>query len=276
MPTVRRVVIPLIIGVGLCLCGAILVASYFGVSATRAPVLAQRAPASAPPGTPAPTDAIENVPQPASTSNPASTPAQTSDTPVPVPTSMAPPNPGPMKEDVVRLTNEARIRNGQAELALDAQLSAAAQEWAETMASAGDYQHSGVDRLTSIMEAGTFGAVGENIHAPERQCSAGPSCTHVSAQPTSGTLHVDWLASSSHRQNMLDGRWDRVGVGVFCGVDGRVWAVSLFASSTPTIDQPILPPGTLTAPLEFNDAGYTCTGEFRESNPSWRHPVTLH
>lgn len=177
-------------------------------------------------------------------------------------------------DDLLLRTNEARAAHQVAPLLVDATLEAQAAQWARQMAETGLYEHSDLDRLTSIMNAGPFGAVGENIHAPERQCSAAPTCEHVSAQPTSGTLHVDWMASPTHRINVLDGRWDRAGFGVFCAADGRMWAVALFASSVPTINEPILP-NVNDAAFSFDDAGYTCLGEQRANNPSWRHPVGM-
>jgi len=177
-----------------------------------------------------------------------------------------------MLDDLLLLSNQTRAAYQMGPLESDPLLAAEAAIWARQMAETARYEHSDVARLSSIMSSGGFGAIGENIHAPERQCIAAPSCSHVMAQPTSGTLHVDWMRSPSHRINLLDGRWDRAGFGAFCAADGRVWAVALFASSTPTLNEPIAPP-TAVPELALDDAGFTCPGVQRPSNPSWRHPV---
>lgn len=177
--------------------------------------------------------------------------------------------------DVVARTNMVRASYQAGPLTVDPELSRAASQWASEMLETGTYQHSSDERLLGIMNTGAFGAVGENLHAPERQCAAAPSCDHPFADPTSGTLVVDWMRSPSHRLNMLDLRWDRIGVGVACSPDGRLWAAVLYASSTPTTTQPELPVVGPGAEPVLQDDGYTCRGHYRDANPKWQHPVSV-
>ena len=181
----------------------------------------------------------------------------------------------PMLRDIVERTNLVRAAYAVSPVQDDPDLALAAQAWADTMLESGTYQHSSDDRLVQVMNSGGFGALGENLHAPERQCQAAPTCEHPFANPTSGTLLVDWFRSPSHHGNMLDARWDRIGVGVACAPDGRVWAAVLYASSTPTNSEPV---GPSTLPVEepvLVDNGYTCSGEFRDTNPKWQHPTVF-
>lgn len=167
-----------------------------------------------------------------------------------------------------RLRSE-RSAAGISDVVDDPDLTRYATDWARSMATTG-YQHSSSERLSGIIAEVAAGSVGENIHAPESQCLLGTPCV-VAILPTSGVVHHDWMHSAIHRKLMLGKDWDRVGVGVHCAADGRLWAVLLFASPigsrTGIMDE--IPPGAVQR--DTND-GYTCNGVERPHSADWKHP----
>jgi len=171
--------------------------------------------------------------------------------------------------DVIRRANDERVAAGLSRLDLDPVLQAEAEGWAERMTREG-YVHSSQERLIDISRASSGGPVAENLHAPEVQCAAAMRCDLPEAHPTSGVLHVDWMRSSAHRSTLLDPAWDRVGVGVYCDVAGRMWAVALFSAPAGTVvdGDDVVP---YREPKASGNDGVTCDGSVRGESPEWKH-----
>lgn len=106
------------------------------------------------------------------------------------------------------LVNEARRNAGVHELVNDVDLNARAQEWADTMAARGQISHS---RLT-IPQGST--RVSEN----------------VGVAASVDRVHELLMNSTGHRNNILDARMTKVGIGATIGGDGRVYIVQIFAN----------------------------------------------
>jgi uncharacterized protein YkwD len=121
--------------------------------------------------------------------------------------------------DVLRLTNEFRTQYRLVALRIDARLSRAAQAHAENMARQGVMDHN-LDGITPVQRAtaarywSTY--VGENLAMIP---------THL---PPATEAVVGWENSLSHRDNMLDGNYRWLGVGVARGADGYVYVVQMF------------------------------------------------
>lgn len=98
-------------------------------------------------------------------------------------------------------------------LGLDRGLSDFAQEWAEHLAATGELAHR--DELGAAAWAAglRFSHIGEN----------------VGEGATIDELHDAFMASPTHRANIVAGDWTRVGVGVADGADGRMWVVVNFS-----------------------------------------------
>ncbi len=105
------------------------------------------------------------------------------------------------------MVNQARGANGKGRLALSDSLSRRAHNHSEQMADSGSLFH-------SCLECGKrrSPSMAENI-------GVGGSI---------GAVHDALMASSGHRENILDSRFDRVGIGVVRR-GGRVWVTELFA-----------------------------------------------
>lgn len=168
--------------------------------------------------------------------------------------------------DVEKRANSERAAAGLGELTWDENLRAAAAQWAERMASEG-YEHSPMDKLDGLRTDLGFGALAENIHNPTNQCPSQP-CLFEDYYPSSGTLHVDWMRSTDHRNAILEPGFSRIGVGVYCSANGDLWAVTLFASDFQT-RIPLLTQTTYKVPVIGTSDGYTCANRYKEHNPLW-------
>ena len=82
------------------------------------------------------------------------------------------------------------------------------------MGSSTSLHHSDIGQLL-----GPFDYVGENI----AMGSAGVSA---------GALHVAWMHSQEHRDNILSPGYQEVGIGVYCAPNGSIWATTEFARPT--------------------------------------------
>lgn len=126
-----------------------------------------------------------------------------------------------LAEDVVRLTNAARAKEGLAPLQPNESLMQAAQTYAQVLASGECFAHdcppvpSQRDRIARAGYGG-WKRIGENIAAGDR---------------TAEDTVAGWLESPGHRANILKAEIREIGVGVATG-DGqyRIYWVQVFAT----------------------------------------------
>lgn len=128
----------------------------------------------------------------------------------PTPTSLCD---DPQVQEVVRLTNEARLAAGVGPVVCDPSISRVAQAHGADMCARRFFAHLNPDGISPALRAERAGVefqmFGENI-----------AVGHTSP----ADVHDGWMRSPGHRRNLLDADFGRIGVGVFsCG--GRVnWA----------------------------------------------------
>jgi uncharacterized protein YkwD len=126
------------------------------------------------------------------------------------PTTTVAPAPLPPAFEVVLLVNEVRADVGCEPLAVDEELTAAAQLHAEDM-SARDYMEhvnpEGMDPTARAQAQGYDGPVGENI---------------AMGYPDAESVMDGWMNSPGHRENIENCDYDTIGVGV--DSDGWYWA----------------------------------------------------
>ena len=143
--------------------------------------------------------------------------------------------------DLLTRLNQERRARGLTPLTSDPKLVQFARGWSFTMSATG-FRHSDIRRLFE----GRFNFVGENI-----AWASGSGAT-------AGNIHTMWMQSTGHRQNMLSAGFDSIGIGVFCGPDGKLWATQNFghkSSAGPPTSSGNPPPN----PLVRGDAGiFTC------------------
>jgi len=169
--------------------------------------------------------------------------------------------------DIFRRVNDERRARGMATLRWDGTLAGMARDWSREMARRGALAH-----RTDLSRPG-FEGMGENVLMAPPSCgyyvtSGGrvPSsaCFEVQAFPSSGAAHTLWMQSAGHRQNVVQPGYDAVGIGVYCGPGGVVWAVQNFGrysgSSRPGYTQSPPPLQPFARP---DTGGPTCTGETR-------------
>ncbi|MET3769669.1 hypothetical protein ABIB15_002373 [Marisediminicola sp. UYEF4] len=140
-------------------------------------------------------------------------------------------------DQIVAATNAERAKVGQPALARNSRLDAAAQEWAQTMSSSGNFVHSTTTWRSTRVDAGWTG-MGENIAA---------------GYPAAGAVMIGWMNSPGHRDNILRSSYTHMGVGFVAR--GNYW-VQLFATY-PRADAgpwPIMRPAHLSTIYELVSA----------------------
>jgi uncharacterized protein YkwD len=120
-----------------------------------------------------------------------------------------------MARDVLDRVNAEREARGLAPVSWNDELAGVAREWSAEMADTGTFEHQDIAQVLRSGELAGFTSMGENIFS-----STGPV--------PAGTIHAGWMRSDSHRVNVLNPGWDRLGVGVVCAGDGSVWATQEF------------------------------------------------
>jgi uncharacterized protein YkwD len=104
--------------------------------------------------------------------------------------------------------NESRKAYSIAPLGVDSAATTYAENWARKMASAGRISHSPL----SFSICPTCSMLGEN----------------VGVGTDLAKLHDAFMASTAHRTNILNPKFDEVGIGVYKSADGRYWVTEVF------------------------------------------------
>ncbi|HVT01367.1 MAG TPA: CAP domain-containing protein [Patescibacteria group bacterium] len=120
--------------------------------------------------------------------------------------------------DILRLTNEQRAQNGLGALTLDSTISNVARAHSQDMVTRNFFDHVNPDGLDPFqrMKIGgvTFGAAAENI----------------GAGPTADIIVNAWMNSAGHRANILNGAYNRIGIGVVSDPHYGLMATQDFAN----------------------------------------------
>jgi uncharacterized protein YkwD len=126
--------------------------------------------------------------------------------------------PGPKEAAVlVKWLNAARKREGVGKLVRDKALDAVARAHAAAMLAAGRVGHD-------------VGDGGPEERADAAGIKASRVGENVARAPTLARVHAVLWDSPSHRENMLDGSFRRVGVAAIEDARGRFWSVQVFAN----------------------------------------------
>lgn len=141
--------------------------------------------------------------------------------------------------DVYIRVNDERRARGLPPLVWHEGLADIARRWSEEMI-ATTYEHSSPEFRVHPEFVGS----GENIYMGPR---------------SSDELHVGWMRSDGHRENILNPDYTAIGVGVVCRNDGAMWATQIFGvphGASPS--QGRVP--TQAEPVERPDPGLACPG----------------
>lgn len=174
-----------------------------------APSPTQSAPAAAATATPRPPTP---VPPPPPTS-----------TPVPPPPPAAPVSLGGLEQQMFSAHNVERANNGVAALQIDGTLTQLARQRAQDMASKGYFSHTSPTGQTAFSLLNASGYVytlaGENLARNNY-----PDSQSVSVAMSG------FMASPTHRVNVLETKFSRVGIGMAVGADGLKYFAVIFAA----------------------------------------------
>jgi uncharacterized protein YkwD len=125
----------------------------------------------------------------------------------------AEPNVAAIRAELLKLHNQERKDADQKPLTLNAELTKAAQAYAEYLAESGEFSHTAKGTMRSrVKDAGYDAvAVGENI---------------ASGQTSAAAVMKDWLESKTHKENILREEFVEVGFGLAVDKEGEwIWVV---------------------------------------------------
>lgn len=126
---------------------------------------------------------------------------------------------GSMHEQVLALTNSHRAANGRAALVANAQLSQAAQAFAELMGRENFFSHTSPDGTSAgerIAQTGyDYRTWGENI---------------AYGQKTAAAVMNGWMNSSGHRSNILNSGFKEIGIGYYLDESNTAYWVQDFGA----------------------------------------------
>ncbi len=132
-----------------------------------------------------------------------------------------------LSRDYFNRLNDERAARGLPALGWDDGLASRSHDWSVGMGNSKNFAHSDLNPLLS-----RFSAAAENIATG-------------SAGVTADAIHVAWMKSDHHRENMLAGNLDVVGIGTYCAPDGSMWVTEEFGrfpNSTKPSGFPTSPP----------------------------------
>lgn len=129
-------------------------------------------------------------------------------------TSSTPPS-DPFINDLYNRLNYDRATTGAAPLVWSPKLANNAGTWAHQMSNANSLYHQNLGALLSSSDYTAFYTLGENILVGPGNMSA-------------ASIEAAWKASPPHWANITNRSFNVVGVGIYRGPDGRIWAVQEF------------------------------------------------
>jgi len=166
---------------------------------TQPPILTSPTPSAGYPTTTPSSTPIPNQPTPTSPPEPTPTPATSPGT-----------APSQAAKELLDLINNERGKNGKPLISFENHLNLAAQKHADDMRMRNYFSHISPEGKTPVDRANAAGYsshyVGENIAKGLSSASA---------------VFNAWMGSSGHRENMLNGSWHSVGI----GLSGTIWVL---------------------------------------------------
>jgi uncharacterized protein YkwD len=121
----------------------------------------------------------------------------------------------PYLSSLFQALNNDRAASGLPALTWSPQLAGLAGAWAVNMGNANNLYHQSLSAIISSPDYASYHTLGENI-------LVGPGSM------TPADMEAAWMASAPHRANIQNGSFNIVGIGVYRGPDGRLWAVQDF------------------------------------------------
>ena len=117
----------------------------------------------------------------------------------------------PLISAMYQALNQDRAANGLPPLTWSPKLQNSAGTWSNQMANDNSLHHQNLGALISGPDYSGYNTLGENI-------LDGPG------NMTAAQMEAAWMASPPHRANITSGNFNIVGIGVYWGPDGRIWA----------------------------------------------------
>lgn len=142
------------------------------------------------------------------------------------------------EQQITEAVNDERTARGIAPVEHEAAITVVARNHSRDMIEREYYAHESPEGETAFerIEEGpaACGTVGENIAATwwdePVETTDGERDRHTTVEELADGLAEQWLNSQSHRENMLDPRWERTGVGVAVTDDEEVLVTQNFCA----------------------------------------------
>jgi hypothetical protein len=150
--------------------------------------------------------------------------------------------------DIFERVNDERAARGLPLLEWHNGLANIAERWSEIMIEE-RYEHS----AAAFRSHPAFAGTGENI---------------AMGYTGAAEVHVGWMRSDGHRQNILAPSTTAIGIGIVCRSDGLMWATQVFGvpHGAPYVP-PSMPP---SEPIVRTDPGIPCPTTWNQLFPSHR------
>lgn len=125
-----------------------------------------------------------------------------------------------IEREILQLVNNQRRKQNRPELRWDEDLARVALDYSRNMAAYGFFDHYDREGNTVIQRAAKvrgWRTIGENLFYSE-------PVDHISTFALSG-----WMASATHRANILESGWTSTGIGIARTRDGEIYITEIFA-----------------------------------------------
>jgi uncharacterized protein YkwD len=119
--------------------------------------------------------------------------------------------------DVAAAVNRDRAAAGLPGLAWDGQIGPYAESWSQHIAATQQMVHTDLGALIRLPYMAGWRSLGENLFMS-------------TGTPSANAVEAAWMASSGHRANILNGGFNRIGVGTARDSSGRLWVVAEFGT----------------------------------------------
>lgn len=127
-----------------------------------------------------------------------------------------------IENDIFAMTNQERVAKGLSELFLCTYARAAARAHSQDMADNDYFAHTNLDGQTG-------GDRLSLVKIPWRRYGENLAYTYGYEDPAAASIE-GWMNSPGHRENILNGKFTHVGVGVFCDTKGAFYITQDFYS----------------------------------------------
>lgn len=157
---------------------------------------------------------------------------------------------------VIHFTNQIRTKNGLSELGLDQQLTKVARSHSDDMIIRNYTGHISPEGSTPLDRVAAnyrthIGSIAENVWILTGDWKGAPYNETTSPILLANRIVDEWMASPSHRKNILTENLSHIGVGISVA-NGKMLVTQLLANRMALLDQPLPPSRDISSKLNIS------------------------